>query len=146
MAGFVKCTPEGRSTGEAGRLVHNLHESVTDLAGPIAHGRAISGKPFAIVGAGGGGLTNDRTKASMRCQMIVNDFLRAQRSCSGVSSQGGPSPEAKSIEDILYLAAVALVESRWPEIEGVANGLLEYRELTESQVADLCASAAKRKG
>ena len=142
--GFVKCTTEGRSTGDAGRLVHNLHEIVCDLAGPITHARAISGTPFTIVGSGVG-FADDRTKASLRCQMIVNDFLLAQSSGGAVNSSG-LSPEAKNIEYVLYLATVALIENRWPEIEAVANGLLQYGEVAESQVKDLCASAATRKG
>jgi hypothetical protein len=144
--GFVECcSAEGRLTGEASRLVHSLHEIVADLAGPIAHARAISGTPFRIVGARGD-FTDDRTKATIRCQMIVNDFLLA-RSSGGVISSSGTSPEAKQIECVLHLAAVALVERRWPEIQAIANELLECGELTESQVADLCASSkSKQKG
>jgi hypothetical protein len=70
--------------------------------------------------------------------MIVSESL-----C--IESSSGPSPEADKIQKILELAAVALVEWHWPRIEAVANSLLDRGELTEQEVASLCAEEqAKR--
>jgi ATP-dependent Zn protease len=79
----------------------------------------------------------------------VSSFLLASQGGGAVSC--GDSEEVRRTEEVLQWAAMALVEKHWPEIEAVANALLEREELNGSQVAFLCETekvrcAEKQKG